>query len=341
MRFRRNLLFGATVALATWLVACGAPAETPRVTDVAIVGGDQELGVGASVTLTADVTTVAGADASVGWSSDLPEVAEVDAGGVVTGRAVGTARITATSVATPSVSGSIAVTVVEPPPDPPGAPASLAVVAGDDQTSVVGEAVPVRPAVQVRDAAGRPVPDVAVRFATIAGGGSVTPAAPVTSDDDGVATLVSWNLGLIPGANALRASVDGATPPIEATLSAIAVVGPPFADASTLAADPLQLPADGAATSTLTVRLRDRYGNEIGVGGATVAFDPPAIGAIGPVVDGGDGSYTATYTAGTTAGVVTITARLDGVVLGTPVSLELQAVAPPPVGPTEGPTPRR
>jgi adhesin/invasin len=333
MRFRRNLLFGATLALTAWLVACGAPVEVPRVTDVAIVGGDRELEVGDTVTLTTDVAAVGGADASVTWSSDLSAVAEVDAGGVVTGRAVGTARITATSVATPSVSGSIAVSVVEPPPDPPGAPASLTVVAGDGQTSVVGEAVPVRPAVLVRDVDDRPVPGVAVRFTAVAGGGNVTPSTPVASDADGIATLVSWNLGLEPGANALRASVDGATPPIEATLSATAVVGPPFADTSVLTADPLQLPADGVATSALTVRLRDRYRNELVVGGATVTFDPPTVGAIGAVVDAGDGSYTATYTAGTSEGAVEVTARLDGTVLGDPVTLELTAVPvvdPPP-----------
>ncbi|MDF1523444.1 MAG: invasin domain 3-containing protein [Trueperaceae bacterium] len=326
MRFRRNLSFGATVALAAWLVACGAPVEVPRVTDVAIVGGDRELEVGASVTLAVDVAAVGGADASVTWSSDLPAVAEVDAGGLVTARAVGTARITATSVATPSVSGSIAVSVVDPPPEPPGALASLTVVAGDGQTSVVGEAVPVRPAVRVRDADGRPVPGVAVRFTATAGGGSVTPSTPVASDADGVATLVSWNLGLTPGANALRARVDGSTPPIEVTFTATAVVGPPFADASTLTADPLQLPADGAATSALTVRLRDRYRNDVGIGGATVTFDPPTVGSIDAVVDGGDGSYTATYTAGTAEGDVVVTARLDGTELGDPVTLELTAV---------------
>jgi adhesin/invasin len=326
MRFRRRLLFGTTVALAAWLVACGAPSEVPRVTGVAVLGGDQELEIGATLTLTVDVSTVAGADASVEWSSDLPEVAEVDADGVVTGRAAGAARIVATSVVDASVSGSINVTVVAPPPDPPGAPASLTVVAGDGQTGVVGKAVPVAPAVRVRDADGRSVPGVEVAFTSVAPLSSVTPPTPVVSDADGIATLVSWNLGVAPGANTLRAEVVGATPPIEVTLTATAVVGTPFADASTLTADPLQLPADGAATSTLTVRLSDQYGNPLDGGGATVTFDPPTVGAIGPVVDGGDGSYAAPYTAGTTAGVVTITARLDGEVVGSPVTLELLAV---------------
>lgn len=337
MRFRRNLLFGATVALAAWLVACGAPVEIPRVTDVAIVGGDQELETGATLTLAVDVTAVADADESVTWTSDLPAVAEVDADGVVTGRAVGIARVTATSVITPSVSGSIAVTVVAPPPDPPGAPDSLLVVAGDGQTGVVGLAVDVRPAVLVQDADGRPVPGVAVAFAAIDGGGFVTPATPVTSDADGVATLVSWNLGLEPVANALRARVVGASPPIEATLTATAVVGPPFAATSVLSADPLQLPADGVATSALTVRLFDQYGNPLTDGGAIVTVDPPTVGAIGSVLDAGDGSYTATYTAGTSEGAVIVTARLDGVALGDPVTLELTAVPvvdPPPPEPT-------
>ncbi|MGA1632535.1 MAG: beta strand repeat-containing protein, partial [Phycisphaerales bacterium] len=84
----------------------------------------------------------------------------------------------------------------------------------------------------------------------------------------------------------------------------------PDATTSTVSASPTSLTADGSATSTLTVQLKNAAGQNLTVGGATVAFATPSSGSIGTVTDNNNGTYTATYTAGTTAGSVTITPKL-------------------------------
>jgi len=81
----------------------------------------------------------------------------------------------------------------EPPPDHP-VPASLTLEAGDDQEAAPGESVPIAPAVRVRDAAGRPVPDVAVTFSVDSGGGVIEGGSPHTGSD-GIARAGLWRLG--------------------------------------------------------------------------------------------------------------------------------------------------
>src|SRR5207248_1786072 len=61
------------------------------------------------------------------------------------------------------------------------AAASIAISAGDHQAATVGTAVPVPPAVIVRDAFGNPVAGVAVTFAPGTGGGSITRASQPTT----------------------------------------------------------------------------------------------------------------------------------------------------------------
>jgi hypothetical protein len=96
------------------------------------------------------------------------------------------------------------------------APASIAVTAGNGQSATVGTAVPVAPAVRVRDASGDPVAGVSVQFVVTAGGGSVT-GSPATSDADGIAAVGSWTLGSEPGTNRLEARVGSLTATLTAT----------------------------------------------------------------------------------------------------------------------------
>jgi sugar lactone lactonase YvrE len=69
-------------------------------------------------------------------------------------------------------------------------------------------------------------------------------------------------------------------------------------------------------TATITLQARDANGTAVTTGGLTVSFSlgaGPAIGSIGPITDNNDGTYTATFTAGTYAGTNTITAAISGV----------------------------
>jgi hypothetical protein len=89
-----------------------------------------------------------------------------------------------------------------------GVPATIEILAGNEQTANAGSSVATAPAVRVRNAGGSPVPGIAVEFVVSAGGGSVL-AGRVVTDARGLANAGSWMLGPIPGTNVLLASIDG------------------------------------------------------------------------------------------------------------------------------------
>lgn len=76
------------------------------------------------------------------------------------------------------------------------------------QSATAGLPVPQPPSVKVTDAAGNPAANVAVTFAVVSGAGSVSEAVQ-QSGPDGVATVGAWTLGLVPGAQSLRATAAG------------------------------------------------------------------------------------------------------------------------------------
>jgi hypothetical protein len=86
-----------------------------------------------------------------------------------------------------------------------GPPATLTIVAGDGQTAAPGTAVPIRPSVVVRDAAGVPVPLVDVIFRPVSLGAGYI----VETDLAGIATI-GWTLG--EGVNVLTATASGLPP---------------------------------------------------------------------------------------------------------------------------------
>ncbi len=88
-----------------------------------------------------------------------------------------------------------------------GPATTAAVSAGNGQTATAGTAVPVAPAIIVRDALNVPVPGLDVVFAVTGGGGSLTGAVAQTNSS-GIATVGSWTLGTTPGANTLTATVQ-------------------------------------------------------------------------------------------------------------------------------------
>ncbi len=119
--------------------------------------------------------------------------------------AVGLNTLTATTTALPGASLSFTATGTV------GPPAILTASAGEGQSATVGGAAPIAPAVLLTDAAGHPLPGVAVSFAVASGGGSVTGASPLT-DAGGIATLGGWTLGLPPGPNTLTVTRAGVPP---------------------------------------------------------------------------------------------------------------------------------
>lgn len=98
-----------------------------------------------------------------------------------------------------------------------GAPASLVVTAGDGQTVLAGTIVPAPVTVQVRDQFNNGVPNTAVRFNIVAGGGVVS-NAPVNTDANGKATAPAWQIGRSALPQLLRATVGALTATVTASV---------------------------------------------------------------------------------------------------------------------------
>jgi len=82
--------------------------------------------------------------------------------------------------------------------------ARIELIEGDDQTGPAGIPLPVRPAVRVLDAEGKPAEGVTVTFVVTRGGGMIDDAVQVTNAE-GIARSGDWTLGLAPGDNRLEA----------------------------------------------------------------------------------------------------------------------------------------
>jgi len=88
------------------------------------------------------------------------------------------------------------------------------------------------------------------------------------------------------------------------------------------------LEADGISHGTVTVTPRDAFSNTLSPGQAVVVGTN--LGSVGAAVDRGDGTYTATYTAGTVTGVASVTATVNGVLLNASPSVTLIVDTTPP-----------
>jgi adhesin/invasin len=86
-------------------------------------------------------------------------------------------------------------------------------------------------------------------------------------------------------------------------------VGAADATASTIAADPTSIIANGVTTSAITVTLKDANGNVRTAGGDDV-FLTTTTGTLSGVTDNEDGTYTATLTSATVVGTATVTAYI-------------------------------
>ncbi|HTL05252.1 MAG TPA: Ig-like domain-containing protein [Gemmatimonadales bacterium] len=89
-----------------------------------------------------------------------------------------------------------------------GIPFSFAAFAGIGQSANAGTALPVLPAVRALREDGTPMANVAVSFAVLSGGGTLSGATTVTAAD-GTARPGSWILGTTPGTNRIEATTLG------------------------------------------------------------------------------------------------------------------------------------
>ena len=142
-----------------------------------------------------------------------------------------------------------------------------------------------------------------------------------TGGDAGVHTLTNAYTLLTTGARTVTAT-DTISPAVNGTSAFITVTpGSASGTTSTIAAGPTSIQANGTSTSTLTVQLEDVTGNDLTAGGNAVALSTTS-GTIGAITDHGDGTYTATLTSSTVAGVASISGTVDlaPIAIGTTVT---------------------
>lgn len=161
--------------------------------------------------------------------------------------------------ATPATSASFSVGA--------GSAAAILVVAGNAQTATVGTAVPTAPQVKLVDASQNPIAGGLVTFTPAGGSGTAAPSTAISTDAAGLATLTSWTLGTVSGAQSLVVSSPGVP---NVTMTATATAG---------AAAKLGLTTQpsGAAQSGIAfpqqpvIQIQDASGNAVASSGVVVS----------------------------------------------------------------------
>jgi len=209
-----------------------------------------------------------------------------------------------------------------------GEPELIELVAGDDQDAAVGEAVPIAPSVRVRDASGTPLPGIPVAFTVTKGGGTVI-GEPVT-DADGVAAVTAWRLGPSVGENELSAEVSGLSLDVSPVLfSATATAGGVSATESQVEASPSTITASsGSSAATITVRVRDQFGNPVADVPVALAVDGTGNTLTQPTAATDANGVATGKLSSTVAGTRTVTVTAGGVELDQTPSVTVQAGAP-------------
>lgn len=168
-------------------------------------------------------------------------------------------------------------------------PATMALLAGDAQTAVVGTTVsPV--SVVVKNGDGTPVVNDLVRWTVVSGGGTLSADSTYT-DANGVAN-VTWTLGTVSGTDSLEAKLNGTSLSVVVT----AVANPDAAVALVKVSGDGQVAADGTpAPQPLVVKAVDQYGN--GVSGVTITWTAGASAQLTATssVTGADGTASDTF----------------------------------------------
>ena len=143
-----------------------------------------------------------GTGGSFSWAASTTDAAGIATVMFTTSTTAGTSRtVTATDTLLRTGTSPTIITTAGPA-------SQIALNAGNSQSATVGTAVTIAPSVIVTDANGNPVSGVSVTFAVASGGGSAT-GLSATTMATGIATVGSWTLGAVAGANTLTATSTG------------------------------------------------------------------------------------------------------------------------------------
>ncbi len=314
-----NALAGALVLEATsgalasgsagYTIAHGAAAQVELVVSGSSVsGGDKTLTAtirdAAGNTVTSDSSTVVGFAKSSGAGTVAGLGASTAAAGVATKVATNVlaGSIDLEAAAAGLTTGTANYTVAHGAATQIDLDASGSNASGATKTLIA----------TIQDAAGNTVTSdhsTLVGFAKSGGSGTVTGLGADTAAN-GIATLDVTNA--LAGQIDLAATAAGLT---AGSTSWTIGAGAASTTTSTIDAAPSTIVADGASTSTVTVRLKDAAGNELAAGDGVVALSLSGTGSLGSVTDEGDGTYTTALTSPTAVGSGSITGTLNAVAL--------------------------
>ena len=307
MRHQRLLLFlPAVVSVTLWTYACGdgttePPPDPPRPTTVTVSPATAELAaLGATVQLSAQVQDQNGqvmSGATVTWASSAAAVATVDASGLVTAVANGTATITATAG---EASGSATVTVAQ-------VVSSVTVVPMEASFAALGDTV--RLTAEAFDASGHTVAGAEFSWGT---------------SDDAVATV---------GASGLVTAAANGTATITATAGSAS--GSATVTVAQVVSSVTVVPAEASFaalgdTVRLTAEAFDASGHT--VAGAEFSWETSddavaTVDASGLVTAAANGTATITATAGEASGSATVTvAQVVSSVTAVPAEASIAAL---------------
>jgi hypothetical protein len=241
---------------------------------------------------------------------------------------VGSRTLTATYAGADGFAPSSATAphTVAPPPQP-----ILAIAIQPASTATVGVALSPQPVIQLQDAGGGDLatPGVQVSAAIATGGGTLSGTTTVSTDAQGRATFTDLAINGDPGGRTLVFTAPGYGNVTSTNIDVQAA--PPSSTQSSVTVDPATIPA--GATSTITVTVRDAAGTSLAGRSVTVAATGSDNTITGnPGTTGSDGVATFTISS-PTAEAKTITAISEGVALGTPQTLTVEAAPPPTSGP--------
>jgi hypothetical protein len=207
-------------------------------------------------------------------------------------------------------------------------PTAIVIMAGNNQSGLAGTTLSQPISVLVSDARG-PIPDVAVSFTVVQGGGSAVPPSRQT-DAAGVAAT-GWQLGTqVNQSHLVRASVAGLNATV--TFTAVATAGP-AAIVSPISGVGQFAVVGTAVAQPPRVQIGDSFGNP--VAGIAVTFsiavgDGSLVGATA-VSDAAGAAQVGGWTLGPTPGANTLRATIptggfaDILAIGTAASLEIQS----------------
>jgi hypothetical protein len=243
---------------------------------------------------------------------------------------VGSRTLTATYAGADGFAPSSATAphTVAPAPQP-----VLTIATQPASTATLGVALNPQPVIQLQDAGGGnlPTPGVQVTAAIVTGGGTLSGTTTVSTDAQGRATFTDLAINGDPGGRTLVFTAPGYGSVTSATIDVQAAPpAPPSGAQSSVTVDPATVPA--GSTSTITVTVRDATGTPLVGRSVTVAATGSDNTITGnPGTTGIDGVATFTFSS-PTAEAKTITATSDGVALGTPQTLTVEAAPPPTSG---------